>query len=115
MKRRRNVFVLILALAGVGLIALMMSGGGAVSSAPSPTSDQEIEAGHERGGEAEAEEEAQEAAERLEAWQEAKEAGTLRVNRAQMLAAAAPAAGWAGEQVVSATADDWEPAIAADP
>ena len=115
MKRRRNVFVLILALAGVGLLALMMSGGGAVSSAPSPTPDQEIEAGHERGGEAEAEEEAQEAAERLEAWQEAKEAGTLRVNQAQVQAAAAPAAGWAGEQVVSPTADDWEPAIAADP
>ena len=37
MKRRRNVFVLILALAGVGLLALMLSGGGAVSSAPSQT------------------------------------------------------------------------------
>jgi hypothetical protein len=28
---------------------------------------------------------------------------------------AAPAAGWAGEQLVEAAADDWEPAIAADP
>jgi hypothetical protein len=28
---------------------------------------------------------------------------------------AAPAAGWAGEQLVDAAADDWEPAIAADP
>jgi len=27
----------------------------------------------------------------------------------------APAAGWAGEKLVDATADDWEPAIAADP
>lgn len=27
----------------------------------------------------------------------------------------APSAGWAGEQLVSATADDWEPAVATDP
>ena len=118
MSRRRTVFGLILAIAAIGLVALMMSGGSSLSSSPSPSSDspeQELDGGHERGGEAEAEEEAHEAAERLEAWQEAKEAGTLRVNRAQMLAAAAPAPGWAGEQVVSPTADDWEPAIAADP
>src|SRR5207247_1536619 len=49
--------------------------------------------------------------ERREAWRDAKAAGTLRVTAA----AAAPPAGWSGEQVLSPTADDWEPAIAADP
>ena len=118
MRRRRTVFALILAIAAIGLVALMMSGGSSLSSSPSSTSDtpeQELDGGHERGGAAEAEEEANAAAERLDAWKEAKADGTLRVNQAQAQAAAAPAAGWAGEQVVSPTADDWEPAIAADP
>jgi hypothetical protein len=39
-------------------------------------------------------------------------AGSLGVAQS---ASAAPPAGWAGEQVLSQTADDWEPAIAADP
>ena len=96
MRRRRTVFALILAIAAIGLVALMMSGGSSLSSSPSPSSDtpeQELDGGHERGGEAEAEEEAHEAAERLEAWREAKADGTLRVNQAQVQAAAAPAAG----------------------
>ncbi len=118
MQRRRTVFALILAIAAIGLVALMMSGGSSLSSSPSSSSDtreQEFDGGHERGGAAEAEEEANAAAERLDAWKVAKADGTLRVNQAQAQAAAAPAAGWAGEQVVSPTADDWEPAIAADP
>src|SRR4029078_5458683 len=86
------------------------------SGEPTTETDQpgETDAGIEpRGGSAEAEEEAQEKAERIEAWQQAKEAGTLRVNQAAALAA--PAAGWSGEQVISPTADDWETAIAPGP
>ena len=115
MQKRRSVFAFVLAIATIALVALLMSGGSSISSAPSETQGQEVDGGHERGGEAEAEEEAHVAEERLAAWKEAKAAGTLRVNRAQVQAAAAPGPGWAGEQVVSSTADDWEPAIAADP
>src|SRR5204862_3178840 len=64
-----------------------------------------------KGG-SEAEDEAALTQDRLDAWREANAAGTLKVNTA---APAAPPAGWAGEQVISQTADDWEPAIAADP
>jgi hypothetical protein len=115
MHKRRTVFALILAIASIALLALLMTSGGSISSAPSDSPGQEVDGGHDKGGAAEAAEEAQRAAERLDAWKESKAAGTLRVNQAQVQAAAAPSAGWAGEQVVSATADDWEPAIAADP
>ena len=49
---------------------------------------------------------------RLDALQEAKAAGTFG-RRERVVLAAAP--GWAGEQPMNATTDDWEPAIAADP
>jgi hypothetical protein len=49
---------------------------------------------------------------RLTAVQAARAAGTLEVDE-PVTAAAAP--GWAGQQVLHTTADDWEPAIAADP
>ena len=56
MRRRRTVFALILAIAAIGLVALMMSGGSSLSSSPSSTSDtpeQELDAGEEaRGGQA---------------------------------------------------------------
>jgi hypothetical protein len=70
------------------------------------------EGGADEGGAEEAREQAESTAERVDAWHEAKAAGRLRVTQ---LAAAAPAAGWAGQSVISPTADDWEPAIAADP
>ena len=69
--------------------------------------------GEERGGENEAVEQAETTQERLEALREAKAAGKFGKRKAVVVAAAAP--GWAGEQLVDATQDDWEPAIAADP
>src|SRR3954464_6531397 len=120
MERRRGAIVLVLVLASLAVVIALSMTGGATSSAPTssepatePDQGGETDAGIEpKGGSAEAEQEANETAERIEAWHEAKEDGTLRVNQA---AAAAPAPGWTGEQVVSPTADDWEPAIAADP
>jgi hypothetical protein len=50
--------------------------------------------------------------ERLEALQEAREAGTVGVIEPIVRA---PAPGWAGERIVNETGDDWEPATAADP
>jgi len=121
--RRRHASVPFLAIfvSLAAVVLLTLSGCTSSSSAsgsgePTTETDQpgETDPGIEpRGGSAEAEEEAQEKAERIEAWQQAKEAGTLRVSQAAALAA--PAAGWSGEQVISPTADDWEPAIAADP
>ena len=71
-----------------------------------------------RGGGATTEEnpEAEEHDERVEAHHEAFEKA-VREGKAGMrfVVNAAPAAGWAGEQLVDAAADDWEPAIAADP
>lgn len=55
------------------------------------------------------------AAERQEAYAAAKAAGRVGQVRPTGATAAAPAAGWAGEQPVDPVADDWEPAIAADP
>ena len=52
--------------------------------------------------------------ERNEAFAQAKEQRTAGKALPQA-APAAPAAGWAGEQVVDAAFDDWEPAVAADP
>ena len=121
MHRRRGVLALVLVLASLALvIGLLVTGGitssASSSSAPATRPDQgggESDAGGEgEGGSTEAEREADGTAARIQAWRDAKAAGTLRVNAA---APAAPPSGWAGEQVVSPTADDWEPAIAADP
>ncbi len=123
MQGRRGTIAVVLAIVSVAVAAFLIMGGSTVSSAPPAGSTQESDQGTEvdsgeaegeaKGGEAEAEEQARELAERTEAWNEAKANGTLRVDTAA--AVAAPAAGWAGEQVLHPTADDWEPAIAADP
>lgn len=60
----------------------------------------------------EIEEQAEKTEGRLEALEAAREAGTLGVTERVRLA---PAPGWAGERILHPTADDWEPAIAADP
>jgi hypothetical protein len=60
----------------------------------------------------EAEEQAEQVQQRREAFEAAVRAGKAGTAAA---VTAAPAAGWAGEQLVDAAADDWEPAIAADP
>ena len=91
--------------ATIGALALLI---GAVvfalaSPASRPADGSRVEAGSAR-------EEAEEAVEDLR-----KAAGhTTEANAAQPVVSAA-AAGWAPEQVWSATANDWEPAIAADP
>jgi hypothetical protein len=64
------------------------------------------------GDNPEAEEQAEEAEAHAEAFERAVAAGRAGV-AAPIVNAAAP--GWAGEKLVSATADDWEPAAAADP
>jgi hypothetical protein len=66
-----------------------------------------------RGGNAEALEQVETTEQRLEALHQAQADGTVAVDTSAL--AAAPAAGWAGEYVVNKRADDWEPAVAADP
>jgi len=66
----------------------------------------------DEGLQEEIEEQAEATQVRLEALEEARAAGTLGViDRI----ASSPAPGWAGEQIVNETGNDWEPAIAADP
>src|SRR4051794_27001106 len=60
----------------------------------------------------EAEEQAEEVQQKHEAFEHAVRDG--RAGKA-FAVQAAPVAGWAGEKLVDAAADDWEPAIAADP
>jgi hypothetical protein len=64
------------------------------------------------GDNPEAEEQAEEVEEKHEAFEAAVRDGKAGK---PVVVQAAPATGWAGEQLVDATADDWEPAIAADP
>ncbi len=66
-----------------------------------------------RGGSAEAAEQTDDTQERLEALAEARAEGTAGVRTGAL--SLDPAPGWAGEYVLNAKADDWEPAIAADP
>ena len=63
----------------------------------------------------EAAEQAEIAEERHEAYEEAEAQGKVGQVRLTAAGAAAPTAGWAGEQPVDTVSDDWEPAIAADP
>ena len=63
----------------------------------------------------EAAEQAEESGARREAFEAAVRAGTAGKPGKPGPVTAAPAVGWAGEQLVDAAADDWEPAIAADP
>jgi hypothetical protein len=69
-------------------------------------------AGEGRGGAEELQEQQEETQDRLEALHEARAAGAFGRREAIQ---AAPAAGWAGEQLMNVGTDDWEPAIAADP
>jgi hypothetical protein len=72
----------------------------------------EERAGEDRGGAEELQEQQESTEERLEALREAPAAGRLG-QRERILAATA--AGWAGEQLMNVSTDDWEPAVAADP
>jgi hypothetical protein len=68
--------------------------------------------GEDRGGAEELQKQQESTQERLEALRAARAAG--RFGRRERILAA-PAAGWAGEQLMNVSTDDWEPAIAADP
>jgi hypothetical protein len=72
---------------------------------------------HARGGPSaddnpEKEEQSEQAEKKRQAFEKAVAAG--KAGKEQPIALAA-AAGWAGEQLMDAAADDWEPAVAADP
>ncbi|MEO8330640.1 MAG: sialidase family protein, partial [Candidatus Nanopelagicales bacterium] len=93
------------------------AGGEQISSEPANSSGEvgaEEEGEEGRGGEAanEAEEEANLTQERLEAAEQAREAGTFGTAREIVNH---PAPGWSGEQLLNHGTDDWEPAVAADP
>jgi hypothetical protein len=103
---RPIAFAILVALAGVACTAQPAPSGSELSSSEGQ------EAGEGRGAGSEAEEEAEALEARIEAFEEAKAAGTAGV---QEPITSDPAAGWTGEGVVDATKDDWEPAIAADP
>jgi hypothetical protein len=97
------------------LIALVLLAAACTSHVERSASPQrDTRAGTEQapGGAGEAEEEGAALQERIDAFNEAKSDGTAGVAER---VASNPAPGWTGEQVVDATKDDWEPAIAADP
>jgi hypothetical protein len=98
----------------VAVVTLAFVGTLAIGQFGPPTVPLQARGGHEVEAEenAEAEEQAEEVEEKHEAFEEAVREGKAGK---EFAVAAAPAAGWAGEQLVDAFADDWEPAIAADP
>jgi hypothetical protein len=113
MRSKRAILAAVVSAAVVFAAAMLASGTTVLVGAPQRGADVEVEGeSHEKGGAEEAAEQAERTEKRVEAWEAAKAAGTVRVTELQ---AEAPTAGWAGEQVIHATADDWEPAIAADP
>jgi hypothetical protein len=107
--RRRSVIV-VLAAAAIVLAILTGTRFGRDGSDPSD----DLARGGPGAGEEnqEAEEQQEQAEERREAFDAAVKAG--RAGK-EFRVASAPQPGWAGEQLLDAFADDWEPAIAADP
>jgi hypothetical protein len=111
MQRRRLSLAIVSSIVAVVIVGVLtISGGTAAAPGGGAATERDAEGEGAKGGSSEAEQEGQLTQERLDAWRGAKTAGTVRVKAAP----AAPAPGWAGEQVISPTADDWEPAIAAD-
>jgi hypothetical protein len=106
--------VLIVGLALAAAACTTGSTSGAVPAEPSEQDSGGARAGSEQqpGAGGEAQEEGDALQERIDAFNEARASGiagtTQPITRA-------PSAGWSGEQVVSPTRNDWEPAIAADP
>jgi hypothetical protein len=112
--RRRSTLalVIVVAIAGATTAVLLMQSGPAeappidLTRGGGPTSADMADNNPEK------EEQTEQAQERREAFEEAVAAGKA----GQPFAiAAAPVAGWAGESLMDSFADDWEPAIAADP
>jgi hypothetical protein len=77
--------------------------------APAPEAERDVEEDENE----EAAEQAEKLERRLEAWEAAKE--RKQVGQQRIAAAGPAAAGWTGETPFDQAADDWEPAIAADP
>jgi hypothetical protein len=110
----RRVFVSLLSLllvAAVVAIAVLVRPPSSTQRGPKDRAGEE-QPGEDRGGAQEQQEQLESTQERLEALREARAAG--RFGKRQTILAA-PAAGWAGEQLMNVSTDDWEPAIAADP
>ena len=104
---------LIAVLGAIALVQLNSRGDGPTGLERGPKATaQQTAAAEPEGDNPEAAEQAEEAEAHAEAFERAVEAGKAGV--AAHIANAAPA-GWAGEQLLSAAADDWEPAAAADP
>jgi hypothetical protein len=99
----------------LGLIALaamsVLAAACTASASPAPDRGRAPESIDE-GLEEELEEQSERTEQRLEALEEARRSGTLGVIE-RIRRASTPT--WAGEQVIDRRADDWEPAIAADP
>jgi hypothetical protein len=109
----RRLFVpLVIAVAVIAIAAFVRGPSPSVGEQPGRDRAGEEEAGEDRGGAEELQEQQESTQERLEALREARAAG--RFGRRERIVAA-PAAGWAGEQLMNVSTDDWEPAIAADP
>jgi hypothetical protein len=108
--RRFAVLVALLALVSVACTKAASNS----PSVPGEPAEANARGGSEQepGAGGELDEEAQALQERIDAFEQAKAAGTAGV--AERVTGAA-ASGWAGEYVVDPKTDDWEPAIAADP
>lgn len=111
MPRRWPIIFIVVIAALVG-VSLGGAGRNSLTREPSQERAEEQGGGEERGGADEAQEHEESTQERLEALREARASGMF--GRRQRINSA-PAAGWAGEQVMNVGTDDWEPAIAADP
>jgi hypothetical protein len=109
----RRLFVpLVVAVAVIAIAAFVRGPSPSVGEQPGRDRADEEQTGEDRGGAEELQEQQESTQERLEALREARAAG--RFGRRERILAA-PAAGWAGEQLMNVSTDDWEPAIAADP
>ena len=113
MLRRRMLAVIVLTLASTVLPACDPAPVVEPGDISTPSDEEPAEGSVEaRGATEELEEQQERTEQRLEALEEAKAEGLFGAGEPAL---GEPAPGWAGEQVMSAGTDDWEPATAADP
>lgn len=114
----------LIAILAVTLLALGQSaptgsaGIGGRAGIPAVPGEPGIDEAGDAGADAEAEEQREGVERRVEAWRAATRAGRAgQAGARSYIKTAAPTGttAWAGEVPIDATADDWEPAIAADP
>jgi hypothetical protein len=110
--RRRSILALIVVVATVAAVVLLVARPWEAEAPPIDMTRGGPDAADMADNNPEKEEQEEQAEERREAFERAVEAGKAG-KEVRVVAAAAP--GWAGEQLVDSFADDWEPAIAADP